>query len=471
MKSFIKFAKTSGIYFFGTVLAKLVTMLLLRVYTEYIPTADMGTYNVSINYVTFLCSVLYLDIWSGILRYFYDYQTPEGKRKPINCGFAIFGISTLLYTGIIVIFGMFAEVRYLPLIYLYGFMMNLQNLLGYVARAYGKNILYASAGLLNSFMTAVLNILLIVGMHMDYSALYIAGCLGYLSNILLVGAGIRIWTLIRPSAFEKELFLRMFRFSLPLCVNSAAYWFLTSYNSVAVSRMLGMEANGLYAVAIRFGSFVSLFTSCFTMAWQEISYEKEAQSRDSRSRFYTGAVNAYLRFMGMGAAVLLPFIRLIFPLMIADGYAASRDMVPFYILATIASAVSGFLGNIFTAMKKNGMLFYTTAAGSAVNILGVYFLIPRFGVQGASIALLLGFMAIIVCRIVLLWNEISIRIDGRFLLFMAVILGISCTVYFYGSFTVNAVFFPLAILLFLFSFREMIQNMIRKIRRPSGDEL
>ena len=41
MKSFIKFAKTSGIYFFGTVLAKLVTMLLLRVYTEYIPAEDM----------------------------------------------------------------------------------------------------------------------------------------------------------------------------------------------------------------------------------------------------------------------------------------------------------------------------------------------------------------------------------------------------------------------------------------------
>ena len=176
----------------------------------------MGTYNVSINYITFLCSVLYLDIWSGILRYFYDYHTPEGQKKPINCGFAIFGISTLLYTVIIVAFGQFVQVQYLPLIYLYGLMMNLQNLLGYVARAYGKNVLYASAGLLNSFVTAVMNIVLIVGLHMDYSALYLAGCLGYLSNIILIGIGVRLWTLIRPSAFEKALFLRMFRFSLPL---------------------------------------------------------------------------------------------------------------------------------------------------------------------------------------------------------------------------------------------------------------
>ena len=465
MKSFIKFAKTSGIYFFGTVLAKLVTMLLLRVYTEYIPAEDMGTYNVSINYVTFLCSVLYLDIWSGILRYFYDYHTPEGQKKPINSGFAIFVISTADYTVILVVFGQFVTVRYLPLIYLYGLMMNLQNLLGYVARAYGKNVLYASAGLLNSFVTAALNVVLIVGLHMDYSALYLAGCVGYLSNILLVGAGVKIWTLIRPSAFEKPLFVRMLRFSLPLCVNSAAYWFLTSYNSVAVSRMMGMEANGLYAVAIRFGSFISLFTSCFTMAWQEVSYAKEAESKESLSQFYSSAVNAYLRFMGMGAAILLPFIWLIFPLMIADGYSEARNMVPLYILATIASSVSGFLGNIFTAMKKNGLLFYTTVAGSAVNILGVHFLIPRFGVQGASAALFLGFLTIIVFRILLLWNEVSIRIDVRFLVLLAVVLAVACGVYFYGDLKMNAVFFPIAIVLFLLSFREMIGNLLRKIRK------
>lgn len=465
MKSFIKFAKTSGIYFFGTVLAKLVTMLLLRVYTEYIPAEDMGTYNVSINYVTFLCSVLYLDIWSGILRYFYDYHTPEGQKKPINCGFAIFGISTAAYTVILVVFGQFVTVRYLPLIYLYGLMMNLQNLLGYVARAYGKNVLYASAGLLNSFVTAALNVVLIVGLHMDYSALYLAGCIGYLSNILLVGAGVKIWTLIRLSAFEKPLFVRMLRFSLPLCVNSAAYWFLTSYNSVAVSRMMGMEANGLYAVAIRFGSFISLFTSCFTMAWQEVSYAKEAESKESLSQFYSSAVNAYLRFMGMGAAILLPFIWLIFPLMIADGYSEARNMVPLYILATIASSVSGFLGNIFTAMKKNGLLFYTTVAGSVVNILGVHFLIPRFGVQGASAALFLGFLTIIVFRILLLWNEVSIRIDVRFLVLLAVVLAVACGVYFYGGLKMNAVFFPIAIVLFLLSFREMIGNLLRKIRK------
>ena len=465
MKSFIKFAKTSGIYFLGTVLAKLVTMLLLRVYTEYIPAEDMGTYNVSINYVTFLCSVLYLDIWSGILRYFYDYHTPEGQKKPINCGFVIFGISTAAYTVILVVFGQFVTVRYLPLIYLYGLMMNLQNLLGYVARAYGKNVLYASAGLLNSFVTAALNVVLIVGLHMDYSALYLAGCIGYLSNILLVGAGVKIWTLIRLSAFEKPLFVRMLRFSLPLCVNSAAYWFLTSYNSVAVSRMMGMEANGLYAVAIRFGSFISLFTSCFTMAWQEVSYAKEAESKESLSQFYSSAVNAYLRFMGMGAAILLPFIWLIFPLMIADGYSEARNMVPLYILATIASSVSGFLGNIFTAMKKNGLLFYTTVAGSAVNILGVHFLIPRFGVQGASAALFLGFLTIIVFRILLLWNEVSIRIDVRFLVLLAVVLAVACGVYFYGGLKMNAVFFPIAIVLFLLSFREMIGNLLRKIRK------
>ena len=89
MKSFIKFAKTSGIYFFGTVLAKLVTMLLLRVYTEYIPAEDMGTYNVSINYVTFPSC-----IWisgAGFSGIFMTIIRRKDRKSPSTAGLLFLG--------------------------------------------------------------------------------------------------------------------------------------------------------------------------------------------------------------------------------------------------------------------------------------------------------------------------------------------------------------------------------------------
>ena len=45
MKDLWRFIKSSGIYFVGTVLTKLISFLLLPLYTSYISPADYGTYD------------------------------------------------------------------------------------------------------------------------------------------------------------------------------------------------------------------------------------------------------------------------------------------------------------------------------------------------------------------------------------------------------------------------------------------
>lgn len=66
-------------------------------------------------------------------------------------------------------------------------MMNIQTLVGYLARTYGKNALYTTSGLVSSFVTVACNILFIVYFRMDYSALFISACIGYLVNIVVLG--------------------------------------------------------------------------------------------------------------------------------------------------------------------------------------------------------------------------------------------------------------------------------------------
>ena len=98
MKDFIKFIKSSGIYFFGNILTKLISFLLLPIYTKFINPTDYGTYDLMIAYITFFTSVLFLDIWSGIMRFMFDYDKVEDKYKSIFTGSSIFIISTALYS-------------------------------------------------------------------------------------------------------------------------------------------------------------------------------------------------------------------------------------------------------------------------------------------------------------------------------------------------------------------------------------
>ena len=78
------------------------------------------------------------------------------------------------------------------------------------------------------------------------------------------------------------------------------------------------------------------------MAWQEMSYSREAQKQTDQVEFYTTALNSYIKFLCMGLLMLIPAISVIFPIMINESYADAKSLVPYYPLEPLfpASAVS-----------------------------------------------------------------------------------------------------------------------------------
>ena len=79
------------------------------------------------------------------------------------------------------------------------------------------------------------------------------------------------------------------------------------------------------------------------MAWQEMSYSREApEADDIRENIYTTALNSYIKFLCMGLLMLIPAISVIFPIMINESYADAKQLVPYYLLATIVSCISSF---------------------------------------------------------------------------------------------------------------------------------
>ena len=470
MKKFWKFVKTSGVYFVGTILQKTITFFLLPIYTKYISPKDMGTYNLHLAYITFLCSVLFLNIWCGIMRYTFEY-TDEEKKKPITSGVAIFLCSTVLYTIVFAVVWKVGNVPYLGWIYLYGILSNIQTLLGYLTRCFGKNFLYAISGLASSFVTIIFNIIFIVTMGMDYSALFISSCIGFLVGILVMGKGVHITQFVSAEAFDKNLFKRLFIFSIPLCLNSVAFWFLTAYSRVAISNILGEAENGMYAIAGKFSSFITLFTTCFNMAWQEIAYYTEANNNSDRKNFYTQAINYYIRFLGMGFLLLLPVIFVIYPIFINENYAAAKVFVPLYLLGTIASAISEFLGEIFTAININRYLFWTTVTSGVVNVLSIHLLLPILGVQGASIALLVGFLVNTIARLFILRKKIAVHLDVKFICIFILLVGIAISIYNSGSIVLNIVNFIVMAGVALYIFKDVLVQIIQSIKNKKQASL
>ena len=460
MQDLIRFIRTTGIYLVGNVLTKLIAFLLLPIYTGYLSPAEYGTYDLNIAYITFLSSILFLDIWGGIMRFMFDYKDDSDKAQVVKSGATIFLISTLIYTLAVVILGTLLGVEYKFLLFLYGLLTNLQQVMGFTSRGFGKNKIFAISGVVTSFVTIVCNIIFIVVFRQGYYSLYISSCIGLLVGIIILGQNINVVQILRACKINKTLLREMLIYSLPLSVNSAAYWFLASFNKVLISYRLSVEENGMYAVANKFTSMISLFTQCFQMAWQELTFSKAGKSKSEMDLFYTTAFKEYIRFMSFIAS-----IKICFPILISSSYNGAENLVPIAILAALFSCFSSFLGSILSTLKKNKYIFTTTIVGSTVNVLIAVFLINILGVQAANIALAIGYLVIDIRRFLMIKKDICILLDWKWIGALSIQLIITCIVYI----KLNSIWSGIVILLLccelVIVYRDKIQKLYIKRER------
>lgn len=463
MKDLLRFIKSTGIYLLGNVLSKSLSFFLLPLYTSYLSPTDYGTYDLSIAYNTFLISILFLDIWEGTMRFMFDFSGKD-KNKPITIGILMFSISTAIYAIVLLIFGKIAGLQFLGLLFIMGVTNNFQQVVGYIARGFGKNNAFVMCGLIGSLVTLLSNIILLTVFHMDYSALYISSILGLGINALGLSYVIRLWDRVNIAFFDSTLFREMLKYSLPLCLNSGAWWFLNGFNRVMISHTLSNADNGMYAVATRFSSMLMLVTTGFQMAWQELSYSKANNSNEEKVRLYSRAMNEYSRFLYLGLIALLPMIKIIFPYFIDDKYAAAIVIVPIALYSTFFSSLTSFLASIINILKKNQFIFITTLLSAVTNVLLLLLLIKHLGVQAATVSLCAGYAVSFVARIKLVEKFVNIKINvTQFLMYTGMFL-IAILVYNYGSIVLNLLVLLGVIIVFFLSYKREISKVVSAVK-------
>lgn len=420
---FLSFAKSSLVFFVGNTLSKVITIALLPLYTNVLPSADYGYFDVSVTCVTLLTSFLYCDVWTSVMRFMRDDLDGEAPKVVTASGWVVFGCSTALYYLIGVAAGLAFSIPSIGLILLYGTFLNLQTMFSYIARGWGENVRFATSGIVNSVVNVALNLVLILVLGWGYEALYVAFVAGSFAQCLYLFASLRMWErLARPNLVKiRELFL----YSAPLCLNSVAYWLLNSLGRVVVSFALSLSASGIFAVGSRFGSAVNLATSCFTYAWQDVAFTSECKP----GSYFSRAVTQYTVFLMDALAIMLPAISLAFPVLVGSDYAEAYAVVPSFLAVAVISAVSTFIGNIFYVIRDTKTIGKTMAVSCLVNVALTYPLTAALGPNGTNLAIALAFLTNIVIRLAVLKGRISMSVVWRPVAGRLVLLTLCVAVY------------------------------------------
>ena len=459
----IRFIRSSGIFFLGNILSKVISFFMLPIYTGYIAVEDMGYYDVSITYTNMVISIVFFEIWSAVLRYMYDRDTVDGKYRSAKSGGVIFAASAAIYTIGFVAVGLMAKISHWELIALQGLVQCMVSFYTFSIRGLKRNTDFAISGILSVLMNASMNILLIVYLHKGFTSMYYSYIFGAFVQIGYLELRTHLLRGILKATWDKVETKRMFLYALPLCVNTVAYWMMTGFNRLVINWTMGNAANGLLAVGNRFGTLVTLVTMCFTYAWQDLSFSR-AKDESTRAKFYSKACNTYTRFLFCGMLLLIPMCHIAFNVMIRNPvYAESEATIPLFLLVGVLSAISTFIGNVFYAIKDTKTIFVSTVASALLNATIVFPAVNFWGLNGANIAASIGFLCNILIRTCILKKKIRFSYHYTTLAILLMVFIIAFSV-FQSITNIGAMLLLLSMTIFsIIVFRTEIRAFSKKI--------
>ena len=374
----------------GTFGSKLMTFLMVRFYTGILTPSDYGTADLIMQTANLLLPVVSMGISNGVFRFALD--APEHRKSIFSMGFYTITAGAVLLAGIVSLLSMAPSFHgYTGLIACYTLASCYHSLCAQFVRAEGKTALFAGQGILNTALVIWLNIL--------FLAVFRLGITGYVLSVALADGLCtlyliireRLWRLLIPKP-DRALSRQMLRYSIPLIPTTIFWWITSVSDRYMVTGFLGAEANGLYAVAYKIPTVLTLLSTIFLEAWQFSAISEAEGGRKAHIRFYSQIWSSFQAVMFLAAGAVIALSQLEIRLLSDEEYYMAWQYVPVLSVAMVFSAFASFTGSVYVVEKKSVLSFWTAMAGAVVNLLLNLLLIPTIGIQGAAIATLASYL-------------------------------------------------------------------------------
>lgn len=460
--NFKRFIKTALVFLTGNVLIKLVSFLLLPLYTNKLSPDQFGSYDFVMTIINLIAPIAFFQIWDGMYRYAFDYEKKQDKQNVITNSIIICLFGCAIYFALFSLAQHFFEFQYFEYIIIYGLLYALNYLYTYTARIFLANKLFVFSGVIGTLTTALLNIAFIVGLGWDIKSIYVSSIIGIIIQLLIIELKVGVLRHFRISKTDYAIIVQMIKFSFPLCLATISYWLLSGYTKFLIINFNGDSANGIYAIANKLSSMITLLVSVLQFAWNEAAYLMTNESE--RKKNYPIFIDIMTTGVAYGVAIFILVSKVIFPYVISDQYNEAIYLVPATVIGVGANSLAGFLGTLFMTEKKTNYILISTLLSSLVNIILGYFATKYYGVYGAAVVLALSFVILMVLRLTKLKRMYDINLKAVKLASLLSVIAISTLAFFLLDSNIEIIVVILIIILmFVFSMREYfryIKNLI-----------
>jgi O-antigen/teichoic acid export membrane protein len=373
------------VFFSGTGLGTFVTFLALPIYTRLIPPADFGYFDLSQTYVTIIAALVYADVWVGVMRFSLSDATESAKAIRAGLQFLLLSSFVMLLLAIGIWTALDPDHLWLALGL--GLARSLASFWSDSSRGLGGEKAFAASGVLNAVVSFGVTVTLLAIAEIGVAGLYVGVIVGCLAQVVFLEARFRLLDRACCVVTDRALRARLGWFALPLSLNSVAFWVFTGFGRIIVSQELGLEANGVFAAASKLAGIVTVVASVITLVWQQLAFERGRGD----ARFFERGNAVSATVYSLGCTVAVPIGVLVYRVLVDQRYASGWNAVPLFLVVAAMAGYSSFVGNVFYVTERTSSLFWSAAACMVVVVIATVPLVGALGLNGANLALVLGY--------------------------------------------------------------------------------
>lgn len=382
----------------GTFGSKLLVFLMVRFYTGYLTPAEYGTADLITQTANLLIPLVSLDITEAVFRFAADRQ--GGREDAFSVGLRTIAIGS---AGLLLVIALLREI---PDVREYGLLLATfviascgHALCAHFVRARGNTALFAVQGLLNTALFIGLNVLFLAVFRWGVRGYVLSTTMANLLTMAVLVLRAKLWRYVRLSP-NPELRRQMLRYCIPLIPTAIFWWIMGVSDRYMVKWFLGGAANGIYAVAYKIPTILTIFATVFMDAWQLSAITESSGDRVSHLQFYGKIWETFASAIFLGAGGIIAFSPLLIRILADESYFSAWRYIPMLTLSMVAAAFSSFMGSVYVVTKKSTASFWTSLVGAGTNILLNIWLIPEIGIQGAAAATFVSCLAVFLIRLV-----------------------------------------------------------------------
>lgn len=386
-----------GIFALGALGSKLITFMLLPLYTHILTTDEYGISDLIFTLGQLLLPFVSLAIFNGLLRY--GLMRDVKPQDALCCATRVFVFGSILaifLTPLLRIIPSIGVWRWFLCAYVIS-SFAVSNSLVYL-KVKDKNKLYALLSILQTLILVVCNIIFLIFLDFGVRGYLLSYIISNFVTVLCACVLGGMFNDLREAQYHSSLMKAMVLFSLPYILNDVSWWAINSSNKILIEFMIGSAALGIYTTASKIPSLINVVSSIFTQAWG-LSAIKEYDSTNDTT-FYSNVFNYFfITIFGVCIGVV-SIIKVFMNVFVGDNFYEAWQYIPLLLLGAVFAAISAFSGSLLGAMKKSQNLMWTTLVAGVVNIIFNLVMIPLCDLWGAAVGTLVANVVVASIRLV-----------------------------------------------------------------------